>query len=52
MAKNISMTRERKIALPVILEAADLYRRTLLGETPAFARNSVQRLTEALEKFK
>lgn len=51
MAKNVSMTRERKIALPVILEAARNYQRTLEGETVAVAQNTRHRLADALKAF-
>lgn len=47
MAKNVSMTRERKIALPVILSAAN-------GMLAMLEKGSEQhrRLEKALEAFK
>lgn len=51
MSKRIEMTRERKIALPIILEAARNYGRVLNDETPAVARDTAARLAKALEAF-
>lgn len=47
MAKNINMTRERKIALPVILEAAQ----HTLAQLVQGSKNH-ERLKAALEAFK
>lgn len=49
MAKNVSMTRERKIALPVILEAAAAY---LLTNEEYLEPREKAKLEEALEAFK
>lgn len=47
MAKNINMTRERKIALPVILAAAARHLETL----KASGKNTIE-LNRALQAFK
>jgi len=48
MAKNINMTRERKIALPLILEAAKLYYERLSEPLDKQGHN----LGRALEAFR
>lgn len=46
MAKNVSMTRERKIALPVILSAARQYL-----ECAGLSAAEYKKLRDALEAF-
>lgn len=48
MAKNINMTRERKIALPIIIKAAEHRLSRWLGVKD----KEYYALVEALEKFK
>ena len=49
MAKNTSMTRERKIALPVILQAAEAYVARMTGDNASHPM--VAATKKALEAF-
>jgi hypothetical protein len=52
VAKQIDMTRARKQALPVILDAAKKYHEVLTDGMPGRDSGSERRLLEALEAFK
>lgn len=51
MAKNVNMTRERKKALPIILEMAEAYLLTNSDDGVLDPKDK-RRFTEALEAFK